>query len=80
MSKAQIVSPLPGTFYRKPAPDQPAFKNDGDAVALGDVIGLAEVMKNFHEIKADAAGSNISFLVEDGDAIMPGQAIAELDV
>ena len=35
-----------------PAPDQPAYKNDGDAVAVGDVIGLIEVMKSFHEVKA----------------------------
>ena len=37
---AQILSPLPGTFYRSPSPGQPAYKNDGDSVAVGDVIGL----------------------------------------
>ncbi len=30
---AQILSPLPGTFYRSPSPGQPAYKNDGDSVA-----------------------------------------------
>lgn len=78
MSKLEVVSPLPGTFYRKPAPDSPPFKNDGDAVAVDEVIGLVEVMKNFQEITAEAAGNAIQFLVEDGEAIMAGQVVAEI--
>jgi hypothetical protein len=27
---AIIFSPLPGILYRKPAPDKPAYKSDGD--------------------------------------------------
>ena len=46
MAIKNILSPLPGTFYRKPAPDQPPYKNEGDTVAAGDVIGLVEVMKS----------------------------------
>lgn len=78
MTTRQILSPLPGVFYRKPAPDQPPFKTEGDAVAVGDVVGLIEVMKSFHEVKADAAGKVAVFLVEDEDAIMAGQPILEL--
>ena len=40
---AQLLSPLPGTFYRKPAPDKPSYKNDGDTVAKGDVVKMAGV-------------------------------------
>ena len=75
----EILSPLPGTFYRKPAPDQPPFKNDGDAVAEGDVIGLVEVMKSFHEVKATASGTVRAFLVDDEDAVMAGQPLVSLD-
>lgn len=75
----EILSPLPGTFYRKPAPDQPAFKSDGDAVAEGEVIGLVEVMKSFHEVKATASGTIKAFLVDDEDAVMAGQPLASLD-
>ena len=56
MSKLEIRSPLPGTFYRKPSPDAAPYKADGDSVAVGDVIGLIEVMKTFREVHADAAG------------------------
>ena len=58
MAKKQILSPLPGTFYRRPSPDKPIYKNDGDTVAVGDVIGLVEVMKSFNEVKADVAGQD----------------------
>ena len=30
----EITSPIVGTFYRKPAPDQPAHVNEGDSVTL----------------------------------------------
>ncbi|MDB6180443.1 acetyl-CoA carboxylase [Paracoccus fistulariae] len=80
MAKAEIRSPLPGVFYRKPAPDQPNYKEVGDTVAAGDVIGLVEVMKSFTEVTADQAGTITAFLVEDEDAIMPGQPLAELEI
>lgn len=79
MAKIQIMSPLPGTFYRKPAPGDPPFKNDGDNVAVGDVVGLVEVMKSFHEVKADAAGTNVRFLVENEEPVMAGNTLAEIE-
>ncbi len=78
MSKQQVLSPLPGTFYRRPSPESPPFKEDGDAVSADDVIGLVEVMKNFHEVHAGHDGSAITFVAEDGGAIMPGETIAEI--
>jgi len=78
MANKQVLSPLPGTFYRKPAPDQPPYKEEGDQVAVGDTIGLVEVMKSFHEVKSDAAGSVKKFLVENEDPVMAGQPLVEL--
>jgi biotin carboxyl carrier protein len=78
MSTADIKSPLPGVFYRKPSPESPPFKNDGDAVKPDDVIGLIEVMKSFHEVRAGIAGAGIRFVVEDTDAVMAGQTLAEV--
>ena len=79
MAMKQILSPLPGTFYRKPAPDQPAYKEEGDSLAVGEVIGLIEVMKSFNEVKADTGGTVVKFLVENEDAVMAGQALAEVE-
>jgi len=79
MAKRQVLSPLPGTFYRRSAPDQPPYKEKGDKVAIGDTIGLVEVMKSFHEVKAEVAGKVTKFLVENEEAIMAGQPLVELD-
>ena len=73
-----ILSPLPGTFYRRPAPDQPNYKNDGDSVSVGEVIGLIEVMKSFHEVVADAAGTIAAFAVDNEEPVMAGQPLAEI--
>ena len=80
MAIQQIFSPLPGIFYRKPAPDQPVYKSDGDSITEDDTIGLIEVMKSFNEVKAGLAGKIISFLVENEDAVMAGQPIVEIEV
>jgi acetyl-CoA carboxylase biotin carboxyl carrier protein len=73
-----IRSPLPGIFYRRPAPDAAPFKEDGAAVAAGDVVGLIEVMKSFHEVTASVGGSSITFLIDNEEPIMAGQVLAEV--
>ena len=74
-----LQSPLPGTFYRSASPYKPPYKVDGEAVAVGDVIGLIEVMKSFHEVKAETAGSAIRFVAENEEPVMAGAVLAELD-
>ena len=75
----QILSPLPGTFYRRPAPDQPPYKEVGDSLAKGEVIGLVEVMKSFHEVKSTADGKVAAFLVENEGPVQAGQPLVELE-
>ena len=79
MASKQILSPLPGTFYRRPSPDEPVYKENGDAVTVGDVIGLIEVMKSFHEGKAEVAGEVVKFLIENEAAVMAGQPIMDIE-
>ena len=74
----EILSPLPGTFYRKPAPGKPNFKSEGDVVAVGDVIGLIEVMKSFSEVKADKAGRILRFMSDNEEPVMAGQPLVEV--
>ena len=74
----EILSPLPGTFYRRLSPDKPVFKEIGDVVAVGDVIGLIEVMKSFNEVLADVAGTITGFPTDDEEPVMAGQPLVEL--
>lgn len=79
MAEHTVITPLPGTFYRKASPDSDNFVEVGAQVTADTVIGLIEVMKQFSELTAGAAGRVSAFLVEDGDPIDPGQVIATLD-
>lgn len=79
MTIQTILAPIPGIFYRSPAPDQPAFKQEGDAVAAGETIGLIEVMKTFTPVVAEAAGTIVAFHVENEDAVMAGFPLYDLD-
>lgn len=74
----KLLSPLPGTFYRRPSPDKPSYKNEGDKVAVGDVVGLIEVMKSFTEVKADKAGTITRFEADNEEPVMAGQPLLEI--
>jgi acetyl-CoA carboxylase biotin carboxyl carrier protein len=75
----EILSPLPGTFYRKPAPDKPVFKSEGDIVTVGEIVGLVEVMKSFIEVHADVGGKILRFLIDNEDPVMAGQPLLEVE-
>jgi biotin carboxyl carrier protein len=75
----ELLAPLPGVFYRKPAPDRPAYKSEGDIVAVGDVVGLIEVMKSFIEVHAEASGRIVRFVIGDEEPIMAGQLLLEIE-
>jgi len=74
-----IKSPLPGTFYRRPNPAADPYVSEGDEVKSGDVVGLVEIMKSFHEIQSDAEGRIARFLVENEDLVDAGQDIIALE-
>jgi acetyl-CoA carboxylase biotin carboxyl carrier protein len=42
---------MAGTFYRSPAPGEPAFKQEGDKVKKGEKICIIEAMKLMNEIE-----------------------------
>ncbi|NLA65505.1 MAG: biotin carboxyl carrier domain-containing protein [Leucobacter sp.] len=75
----QIIAPLPGIFYRRPAPDKPVFVEIGDTVEAGQAIGLIEIMKQFNEVRADVAGKIVEFHIEDNGMVGPGDAIATVE-
>lgn len=79
MAKSEIRSPLPGVFYRRPTPDEPNYKEVGDTVSVGNVIGLIEVMKTYTQVQSEFAGTVTAFPTENEDAIMPGQVLAEIE-
>ena len=66
---ASITSPIVGTFYRKPAPDKPAFIEVGDHVNVGDVVCIIEAMKMMNEIKSEFSGTVTAIKIDDGEPV-----------
>ncbi len=71
-------SPMVGTFYRKPSPDDPSFVEVGNSVKKGDVLCIIEAMKVMNEIQADFSGQVLEVLVEDGASVEYGQALFKI--
>jgi biotin carboxyl carrier protein len=78
MAEKTIKSPFPGTFYRRPNPQADPYVSEGDRVELGGVVGLVEIMKNFHEITSEEEGVVERILVENEDLVEAGQDIIVL--
>ncbi|KAH7436878.1 hypothetical protein KP509_05G040000 [Ceratopteris richardii] len=68
-SSPRILSPMAGTFYKSPAPGEPAFVKVGDKVSKGQVVCIVEAMKLMNEIEADQSGTIVEILVEDGKPV-----------
>lgn len=74
-----IRAPIPGVFYRRPDPQSPVYVSEGDAVEPGTVVGLVEVMKQFHDVVSEVSGVIASFEVETDDMVAPGDIVVRLE-
>jgi len=73
-----VRSPMVGTFYASPAPDQPAYVSVGKAVKDGDVLCIVEAMKLMNEIKSELNGTVIEILVQNGQTVEYDQPILKI--
>jgi acetyl-CoA carboxylase biotin carboxyl carrier protein len=71
----EVTSPMVGTFYRKPSPEEPDFVNVGDVVSEGQTLCIIEAMKVMNEIKAERAGTITQVCVDDGTPVQFGDAL-----
>ena len=79
MAEKTVKAQIPGTFYRRPDPDSDYYVEEGARVSAGDTVGLIEVMKSFHEVKAEEDGTISKFLLGDEEAVDAGQDILEME-
>jgi len=64
-----VKSPIVGTFYRAPSPDDDPFVKVGDTVEKGQTLCIVEAMKIMNEIESDYSGEVKKILVEDGEPV-----------
>src|SRR5690625_3180107 len=71
----EIISPMVGTFYRKPSPESDNYVEVGDNVTNDSIVCIVEAMKLFNEIEAEISGEIIEILVGDGELVEYGQPL-----
>lgn len=74
-----INSPMVGTFYRSPAPDEPPFVDVGDRIRLGQTVCIIEAMKLMNEIEAEVSGQVMEILVQNGQPVEYGQILMRIN-
>ena len=71
----RVTSPMVGTFYRRPGPDQDAFVEVGQRIEAGQTLCLIEAMKLFNEIVAEEGGVVRTIALEDAAPAEFGQLL-----
>ncbi|MEM9541290.1 MAG: acetyl-CoA carboxylase biotin carboxyl carrier protein [Cyanobacteria bacterium P01_E01_bin.42] len=71
----EITSPMVGTFYRAPAPDEAPFVAISDRVGIGQTVCIIEAMKLMNEIEAEVSGQIMEILVENAEPVEYGQVL-----
>ncbi|MCE7033381.1 acetyl-CoA carboxylase biotin carboxyl carrier protein [Lysobacter sp. GX 14042] len=64
-----VRAPMVGTFYAASSPDKPPFVTVGQQVKEGDTLGIIEAMKMFNPIEADASGTVLKVVPENGEPV-----------
>lgn len=70
-----VTSPMVGTFYTAPAPDQPLFAKVGEIVQENTVVCIIEAMKVMNEVKAGISGKLVEVVAENGQPVEFGSRL-----
>lgn len=71
----EVVSPMVGTFYSAPSPEDDPYVSVGSKVEEQTIVCIVEAMKLFNEIEAEVNGEIVEVLVENGELVEYGQPL-----
>ena len=71
----ELLSPMPGTFYSAPTPEDNSFVNVGDEVKKGQTLCIIEAMKIMNEIESEYDGTITDIKVNNGDPVEYNQTL-----
>ena len=74
-----VTSPMVGTFYSAPAPDEDPFVAVGDRISKGDTVCIIEAMKLMNEIEGEVTGQIMEIKVENGEPVEFGQVLMRVN-
>lgn len=75
----EVSSPMVGTFYRAPGPDEPPFVEVGDRIRKGQTVCIIEAMKLMNELEAEVSGEIVEILVKNGEPVEYGQLLMRVN-
>ncbi len=78
MAGTYVTSPMVGTFYGSPAPDQPSFVKVGDRVVEDTVVCIVEAMKVMNEVKAGIAGTVAEIIADNSQPVEFGSRLLRI--
>lgn len=67
-----VTSPMVGTYYSAPSPDDPVYVKVGDMVTEDTVVCIIEAMKVMNEVKAGKKGKVAEILINNSDPVEYG--------
>jgi len=70
-----VTSPMVGTFYVAPSPEDMPFVQVGTLITPDTVVCIVEAMKVMNEIKAEVSGVILEILAENGTSVQFGQPL-----
>ena len=71
----QVISPMPGTFYSAPTPDDDDFVKVGDKVKKGQTLCIIEAMKIMNEIESEYDGVITEIKTGNGNPVEYNQVL-----
>ena len=71
----EVTAPMVGTFYRAPAPGEPAFVEVGSRINVGQTVCILEAMKLMNELESEVGGEVVEILVDNGTPVEFGQVL-----
>lgn len=74
-----VTSPMVGTFYSAPAPDEDPFVSVGDRITKGDTVCIIEAMKLMNEIEGEVTGQIMEISVQNGEPVEFGQVLIRVN-
>ena len=74
-----VRSPMVGTFYRRPSPDEPPYVEVGSEVEVDAPLCLVEVMKLYTTIYAKTPGRIATICASDAELVEYDQILFVID-
>lgn len=73
-----VTAPSVGIFWRAPEPGAKPFVEVGSKVAVGDTVGIVEVMKLMGNVTAEVAGTVTAVHVENAQGVEFGTPLVTI--